>query len=343
MAPRDLKLFETEGPLCSSCPWRDYCGAMYGDEACRSKWKARSSGGGQILHPSFPVTGEFLASVGGPSFLDIAVHPATVPDLPRSITQIRIRRELQGQLSASAYAITAGQIIGKRDRPMTAAEVREMVGLGRDQLLLLLLFGRDEYLEHLWNQRSVFLPELASAGFDLIVAPSYSAWEPRPRPEFFYAAKRSLVVFGALQDLGANAVPRVTWKLPYDVERWVAWKARNPALECVGLDLTTYKGDRGFEEQLELLSTFDDRTGGEFTYIVNGPSTFDRIRRLFEAVAPDRVHVTNSRAIARAAAPGARFTDKVETETLIVKSAARACLADPAKRSISLRDNVASQ
>src|SRR6186997_1109639 len=183
MAFRNLKLFETEGPLCGKCPWRDYCGAMYGDEACRSKWKAQSSGGGQILHPSFPVTEEFLASVGGPSFQDVAVRPATVPDLPHSITQIRIRRELQGQLSASAYAITAGQVIGKRDRPMTAAEVREMVGLRRDQLLLLLLFGRDEYLEHLWNQRAVFLPELAIAGFDLIVAPSYSAWEPRPRPE----------------------------------------------------------------------------------------------------------------------------------------------------------------
>jgi hypothetical protein len=301
---------------------------MYDDKACLSKWKAQASGGGQILNPSFPVTAEFLATVGGPSFEDIVARPAAMPHLPRSIAQIRMRKELRSQLSAPAYAITAGQVIGKRDRPLTAAEVRKMVGLGEDHLLLLLLFGYDEYLEHLWNRRTTFLPELATAGFDLIVAPSYSPWEPRPRPEFFYAAKRSLVVFSLLQELGANAIPRVTWQIPYDVERWVAWKARNPVVECVGLDLATYKGDRSFEEQLELLSTFDDQTGRRLSYIVNGPSTFDRIRRVFESAAPDRVYITNSHAIARPAEPGARFSDKLETENLVTESAARACLAD---------------
>ena len=297
---------------------------MRGSKACRSKWKARRSGGGQVLHPSFPVTAEFLASVGGPSFDDISVVRGAAPTLPSAIAQIRLRRALRGELIAPAYAITAGQVIGKRARPVAAGEVREMVGLDDDQLLVLLLFGRDEYLEHLWNHREAFLPELAGAGFDLIVAPSYSAWEPRPRPEFLYAAKRSLVVFRILQELGASVVPRAAWAIPHDVERWASWWAVNPALRCVGLDLATYRGERSFAEQVELLSSFDDLTCQSLNYIVNGPSTPDRVLRLYEAASPTRIHMTSGRAIARDASPGTRFRDKAETENLIVESAARA-------------------
>lgn len=198
-----------------------------------------------------------------------------------------------------------------------------MVGLADDQLLILLLFGRDRYLEHLWDQRELFLPQIAEAEFDLIAAPSYSAWEPRPRPEFFYASKRSLLVFQALQTLGAKTVPRLTWTVPFDAERSAEWANSRPSLDCISVDLTTYKGDRGFNEQLDLLKLFDELTGQRFTYLVNGPSRFNRICSLFEAIAVDRVHVTNSRAIAREAAPKATFREKAETEDLIVSAAAR--------------------
>jgi hypothetical protein len=77
-------------------------------------------------------------------------------------------------------------------------------------------------------------------------------------------------------------------------------------------------------EQLELLSTFDRLTGSRLAYLVNGPSNLDRVLDLYATVSVDRVHITNSRAIARDSAPGTSFTDK--------ETSARLCRRPSASR-----------
>jgi hypothetical protein len=138
-----------------------------------------------------------------------------------------------------------------------------------------------------------------------------------------YAAKRSLLVFEQLQKLGANAIPRLTWTVSHDARRLAEWIERNPCITHVSLDLTTYRSQAGFDEQLELLRAFDRLTGNRLTYLVNGPSTLDRILDLYAAVSVDRVHITNSRAIARDSVPGTSFADKERTEREIVQAAQR--------------------
>jgi hypothetical protein len=299
------------------------------------KWGTRKLGGRQVLHPSFSITHEYLAAVDGPEFDRVVARPLAVPELPLYVAQVRMRRALRGELHQPVYAITAGQVVGRRSRPLSAAAVRRCVGLAENQRLILLLFGKDAFLEHLWNNAKTFLPELASAGFDLIAAPSYSAWEPRPRPEHMYAMKRSLLVFEQLQKLGANAIPRLTWTVPHDARRMAEWIERNPCVTHVSLDLTTYRGQAGFDEQRELLSTFDRLTGSRLAYLVNGPSTLDRILDLYATVSVDRVHIiTNSRAIARDSAPGTSFADKETTEREIVQAARR--VARAANRKVQL-------
>jgi uncharacterized protein DUF4417 len=327
------KLFVSEGPLCPQCPWREDCGAMFGDKACRARWKSKAWGGPQSLHPSFRITSEFLDSVGGAGFDGVIAQPVRMPLLTRYMSLIRMRRDLRGQLRNSVYGITAGEVIGVRSKPLSAQAVRELVGLQADQLLVLLLFGKDKFLERLWNHRDRFLPELARAEFDLIVAPSYSLWEPRPRPEHLYALKRSLVVFQALQAFGAPAIPRVAWSVARDAERLARWVRDNPALSHVGIDLTTYCGVRGYAIQLELLEKFDHLSGARLSYLVNGPSRLDRIQALYEAVSPERIHIANSRAIARGSAPGTTFLEKEETEGKVVLAARSVPLrSDPPSR-----------
>lgn len=294
---------------------------MFGDKACRARWKSKAWGGQQSLHPAFRITAEFLASVGGPGFENVAARPLRVPPLPQYMSLIRMRRDLRGQLRNPVYGISAGEVIGMRSKPLSAQAVRELVGLKPDQLLVLLLFGKDKFLERLWNHRHRFLPELARGGFDLIVAPSSSLWEPRPRPEHLYALKRSLLVFETLQELGAPAIPRVAWSVVRDAERLASWAVDNPALSHVGIDLTTYCGARAYAGQLELLERFDQLSGARLTYLVNGPSRLDRIQGLFEAVPPERIHIANSRAIARDSAPGTTFREKEETEEKVVLAA----------------------
>jgi Domain of unknown function (DUF4417) len=315
------KLFVSEGPLCPRCPWRKDCGAMFGDKACRARWKSRTCGGRQALHPAFRITAEFLASVGGPGFESVAAQPLGVPPLPQYISLIRMRRDLRRQLRNSVYGISAGEVIGMRSKPLSAQAVRDLVGLEPDQLLVLLLFGKDKFLERLWTDRHRFLPELACGGFDLIVAPSYSLWEPRPRPEHLYALKRTLLVFKTLQELGSPVIPRVAWSVDSDAERLASWVTDNPALSHVGIDLTTYGGARAYAGQLELLKRFDRRSGTQLSYLVNGPSRLDRIQALYEAVSPERIHIANSRAIARDSAPGTSFLEKEETEERVVSVA----------------------
>lgn len=296
---------------------------MLGDKACRSRWSEAREGGGQVLHPAQPVTKTFMASVGGPGFDEIAARGVEVPRLSAYLPQIRTRKALRGQLCDPVYAVTAGTVIGRRSRPLSATELRELVGLGDDQLLVLLLFGKDEYLERLWDHREKFIPALADGGFDLITAPSYSAWEPRPRPELLYAAKRSQLVYAMLQMLGAPTIPRAVWSIDHDAERFARWTNENPVVTHVALDLTTYRGEAGYLKQLELLCLFDHLTRQRLHFLVNGPSSFERILRLFEAVEPWRVSISNARAVARAAAPGTSFSEKAETERSVVLAARR--------------------
>ena len=296
---------------------------MLGDRACRARWKGKAWGGRQALHPAFRITAEFLADVGGPNFDGVAVRPIQVPELPRYMSLVRMRRNLSGQLRNPAYGISAGEVIGTRSRPLSAEAARELVGLDPDQLLVLLLFGKDRFLERLWNHRRRFLPELADAGFDLIVAPSYSLWEPRPRPEHLYALKRSLLVFEALQALGAPVIPRVAWSVAKDAERLASWAADSPALSHVGIDLTTYSGGHAYADQLKLLERFDRLSGARLSYLVNGPSRLDRVQALYEAVSCERIHIANSRAIARDSTPGTTFREKEETEENVVLAARR--------------------
>ncbi len=152
-------------------------------------------------------------------------------------------------------------MIGRRPRPLSAPQIREMLELpDGKQIVLLALFGHDDYLERLWNERDR-ISELAGGGFALIVAPSYSAWLPRPRPEYFWASKRSLVIFEALQRLGAPAIPRLTWTIPHDAERCARWANANPAISHVGLDLTTY-GDRGYASSWSFWGSLTRRPDG---------------------------------------------------------------------------------
>lgn len=136
-------------------------------------------------------------------------------------------------------------VIGRRARVLPAADLKTRVGLRPTQKLVLLLFGQDYVLERLWNEGAVLLPQVATAGYDLVVAPSYSTWTPRPRTEHLYNLKRSLIVYRALQRLGVSAAPRLAWVTKQDIRRYAAWVLVNPAVELVGLDWMTYRGRSG--------------------------------------------------------------------------------------------------
>jgi len=183
--------------------------------------------------------------------------------------------------------------VGERAHVLRAAEFRETVGLSADQQLVLLLFDRDPILERLWEQSTRLLPEIAEAEYDAVVAPSYSIWLPRPRTEFLYNVKRSIVIFRALQQMKVPVIPRMAWVIEHDVRRFAEWAA-DPALEIVSLDLMTFRSDSDWRRQLDGLALFDRLTGRRLRYLVNGPTTVERYADLYNSVPPRRLSITNA-------------------------------------------------
>jgi hypothetical protein len=224
----------------------------------------------------------------------ISAEPVAAPDLPEYLPQVRTRSALAGALREPVYAVRADVVVGRRRHVLAAADLKTRVGLRPTQKLVLLLFGQDQVLERLWNDSPALLPEIAAAGFDLVVGPSYSTWTPRPRTEHLYNLKRSFIFYRALQQLGAPAVPRLAWVTEHDVRRCAAWVLANPAVELIGLDWTTYRADADWRAQLEALGLLDRMTGRRLRYLINGPTTSSRHADIFTRVGPPRVCLTSS-------------------------------------------------
>lgn len=282
------------GIYCRKCPWSKTCGAANTEDACAPNWGKEAAGGLSVVHPARADVGTYLDSVASPDFLTEVARPVAVPRLPLYVSQINARTALRGFLEDGVYAVRASVVVGSRRRPLAADDLREIVGLGPEQKLILLLFDDDQLLERIWDELPSLAPALAAAGYDLIVAPSYSCWFGRARTEHLYNLKRSLRVLTALQGLGAPAIPRIGWLTPHDVRRAAAWVEANPSVKTVGIDIATFRTDTGWAAQLERLDLLDRCTGHRLRYVINGPAEVDRCVALFSIVPADRVCLTNA-------------------------------------------------
>lgn len=231
--------------------------------------------------------------MNGPEYETVEARPVLVPQLPSFLPQIRARSDNGGPLTEPVYGVRAFDVLRNRG-VRSADDLRAQTGLSTHQQLVVLLFDRDLLLEQLWDDGMRLIPGLASAGYDLIVAPSYSAWTPRPRTEFMYSAKRSLEVFRLLQRFGANVIPRLVWNIEADVLRAAQWVTRNPGVAWIALDLATYRDDTAFAEQVEGLARFDSLTGQRMQYLINGPGTAYRCAQLYAAAHEDRLRITST-------------------------------------------------
>jgi hypothetical protein len=286
------------GPLCGGCFLRPYCGSASSSEACVERWGQDDRGGEHVLHPSRTDLRDFFDGIDGPDFATVVARPVEVPLLGEYLPQLRLRTSLRGHLRESVYGIRAGPVVGTRDAPIAATDLKRTLGLPSETRLVLLLFDKDKILERVFREARSMIPALASAGYDLIVAPSFSCWAPRPRSDHMFSLKRSLWVYGALQSHGAAAVPRVGWVTKNDATRMAEWVTHNDVVDLVGVDLMTYKSTRQWAEQVHLLQQFDIDTGRRLRYIINGPASEVRFVDLYRVVEPERLTVTNL-AIAR--------------------------------------------
>ncbi len=235
-----------------------------------------------------------MRSIRGPDFGNVRALPASLPQLPRYLPQVRIRRGLNGSLPEAVYGIRAAEVIGKRRHLLPAETVRRELGLGPNQKLVLIMFDNDELLERIWDEADVLLPDLAEAGYDLVVSPSYSIYHPRPRLEHLYNFKRAFEIFARCQQLLIPSIPRGAWFTDFDVHRLADWLNQNRAVRWLAVDLQTLRAPDEWGEAIRRLGLLDLRTGHRVRYLLNGPSTAERIADTYAVTHPRRVSITNS-------------------------------------------------
>jgi hypothetical protein len=281
----------SQSSVCPSCPLRGNCPAVMTDHACVELRKV--TGGPGVSHPERPGSLEELAALGGPSYEDVV--PLPVPELRAHsyIPQPRAERAFRGYLPEDLYILRARDVL-RRDGVLSATKLRELLDLGPDVRLVLVLFDEDEILERIWERGLRLVGQLAQAGYEAITAPSFSTYTPRPHTEFMINMKRSLLYFRLLQTAGARAIPRLAWIVSGNARDLGSWAKAHPEAETFALDLSTYRGEKDWHSQLKGLEIFDAITDGRSFYLINGPTVEPRYEQLFEVVEPRRLAITNA-------------------------------------------------
>ena len=251
---------------------------MLGQHACTEFPVDRASA---PFHPLNDYGAELLHAVGGPSLAEVAGFSLPVVPLGSYIPQVRMRRCRRQLPERLAYGIRVDQIL--RRRVWNAEEVREFCQIPEQSLIVLFCFAKDPVLEDLWDDL-LRLSSIATGGWDLITAPSYSLWHQRPRPMHFHSIKRSFDCYQALHSLGAQVIPRVEFIDNGDLVIQAQWLQDHPEVEMVSLDWMTCRLERDWIEGARIFSELDRLTEGRLHYVVNGTTALERIACLVQVV-----------------------------------------------------------
>lgn len=236
-------------PICSGCNTDcSYCG-------CARAENEVAGGCGQcsVRCGSRVDIGAWMADVGGTlTFDDIDLGGFTWPDpLPRFVPMldaVATAREVAPALRWPAYGIGLRRVFLPGSHRIadafTAQPAREALGVGADQLTVLVGYGEDPLVEAWWSKRRAggLLGAVAAMGWDLVLTPNFSMYGNQPRTEHLLNFRRNLLVAAELAELGVPAVPNLYWYRLEDLERIAAWIA-DTAPTAVATNCQTFRAD----------------------------------------------------------------------------------------------------
>lgn len=250
--------------------------------------------------------GAWVADAGGLGLEDLRFRVHPLPELPRFIPQVDGHRlaRFDAGLSWPAYAIGLRRVFslptGRLRRAWQGRRAREVLGAPPGTRLVLSGYGTDPLIERFWtNQHAARLyREVAALGFDLVLAPNYSVYGNQPRFEHLLNIKRNHLVAARLAEAGVPSVPNLYWWRRVDLERQVAFVARE-GLPGVAVNLQTLRSRSDWEMALPGLAYLASALPPGTRVFATGCSRARRIltlRQLF----PDLVLVSqNPQALAR--------------------------------------------
>jgi hypothetical protein len=282
-----------QGACCGRCILRPWCGSTQTDQVCLPNFDAHSAAGIEALHPMRTDFNAYFDGVDGVSFDDIVAMPQQAIALGEYLPQVRMRPALLLERIAPIRVGVRLDDVLRHGRVCSASDLRHHLGLASTTHIVLLLFTHDRILERFADGAAVPLDDIAAGGYEAVVSPSYSLWEPRRRPDNLLSLRRSMLTYEALQARGVNAIPRVGWVEQLDMERFANWLNANPCVDTVAIDLMSYRA-QSLDRHTRLMAEFDQLTNCRIRYLINGVRATGRIAELYVAAAPERITITDA-------------------------------------------------
>ena len=282
--PRSLQRPLTPSPYCGTCPISKLCNQGSSELGCPPGGPVDTS----VLHPEQKDWLPSIAEVNGFE-LDYRAVTQDIPVLPSYLPRTRIETPRRNYMRASAIALPLrqmNQLAAKVNSSGTSA--KELLGLTQSQMLVVLGFENDGYLEQVWpaKKRRPLLDAIKVVDPDVAIAWNYSVWHRHssgwlyPRPEHLYNIKRSMKIYAELQGIGVRAIPHVYWGLRDDLERWADWLRDNPCVSTIAIDLQTADSDQDWRSIKSDISHFTRILPRRIKVLFSGVCHIDRLVHL---------------------------------------------------------------
>lgn len=180
--------------------------------------------------------GQWMADVGGTLAFDDIVIDGQLPDLPAFVpmTDGSAVTQLDASLNWAAYGVGLRRVFSPDSHTIyprfAGKRAHDALALRDGQKAVLVGYAEDPLVEAFWTyrKRDRLIEEIASQGWDLVLAPNFSIYGNWPRTEHLLNMRRCLLICQEFADAGVSTVPNLYWFRLEDLKRYTEWIADAP-------------------------------------------------------------------------------------------------------------------
>ncbi|MFE4516713.1 hypothetical protein ACFRMQ_21255 [Kitasatospora sp. NPDC056783] len=230
----------------------------------------------------------WMRDVGGTLTFDDIEIDGVLPALPSFIpmTDGSAVTALDASLRWPAYGVGLRRVFSPDTHTVyprfAGKNAREVLGLRKDQQAVLVGYGEDPLVEKFWTlrRRGQLVEEIASQGWDVVLACNYSIYGNWPRAEHLLNMRRALLLASEFAEAGVVSVPNLYWFRLEDLQRYTAWIADAPP-PAVAVNLQTVRENNNWDTwALPGLFWLAENLPEDMPVLLTGLSRADRIAQV---------------------------------------------------------------
>jgi hypothetical protein len=202
--------------------------------------------------------------------------------IPQICTGLGALPKLKGD---PLFAVSLSTILGEEGKVKyrSAQSLRHALGLQPDARLALIGTTNDYTIEKLWTNSgaSDAWNRIANLGFEFSTSVSYSVWDEHPRFDQIFNQEKNFATHGILLEKGIISIPFLFFYDEKDYQEILSWLRNHKDVRKVAILAQFKRADANFEEVVVDMHRLEKDLSRSLQFLVVGPSTASRIRRLF--------------------------------------------------------------